>query len=439
MLRFERTLIPRGRDKAGAIRGAVSLLVTRSPVSRDEFASERFEASRAQWDQSLLQARIDRRFQELLNFASDNVTFYRDALSGQPQAVEDVPILSRVLLRTRSVDLLSPGARTAAPSYTSGTSGAAAVVLKSWWAKRMGLSAMWRLFAEFGSPPIPSLLDLSSRPARLHGNSLRHDWGLRWRHIGLSDFVSRYQARRTIASDFLLASPAILDALIESLVPVAKLTGCAVSVLERLDRAARERLIADLNTPLGELYTASELTAPIAFACRLGTLHANQDYVYVEILDPSCSPVGVGEVGHVVVTDLMNGAMPLLRYALGDLARRLPACKCGRVLPALRVEGRGISIRSIADRDPFRLLNERLSSAAGEFVIIRLGPQSATVIASRPAVTASVASGESRIQISEVIDPEDSKDWRIGETVVDRVMRPENLPAQRSFDLSGLS
>jgi len=49
-----------------------------------------------------------------------------------------------------------------------------------------------------------------------------------------------------------------------------------------------------------------------------------------------------GEAGSVVVTDLTNPAMPLLRYPVGDVAvlseRR---CPCGRGLPLLeRLEGR---------------------------------------------------------------------------------------------------
>jgi phenylacetate-CoA ligase len=70
-------------------------------------------------------------------------------------------------------------------------------------------------------------------------------------------------------------------------------------------------------------------------------LHVNSDGVYVEILRDGL-PVGPGEPGSVVVTDLRNRAMPILRYQVGDVAvwsdRR---CACGRGLPLLeRLEGR---------------------------------------------------------------------------------------------------
>src|SRR5262249_22049091 len=66
------------------------------------------------------------------------------------------------------------------------------------------------------------------------------------------------------------------------------------------------------------------------------------DGVYVEVLRDG-RPARPGEAGSVVVTDLSNRAMPILRYQVGDVAvlsdRR---CPCGRGLPLLeRLEGRG--------------------------------------------------------------------------------------------------
>ena len=53
-----------------------------------------------------------------------------------------------------------------------------------------------------------------------------------------------------------------------------------------------------------------------------------------------------GEMGEIVITDLNNYAMPLIRYRLGDLAVATDKiCKCGRGLPLLGdIEGRTQSI-----------------------------------------------------------------------------------------------
>jgi phenylacetate-CoA ligase len=70
-------------------------------------------------------------------------------------------------------------------------------------------------------------------------------------------------------------------------------------------------------------------------------LHVNADNVYVEIVRDG-RPALPGEPGSIIVTDLTNRAMPILRYQIGDVAvaadRR---CPCGRGLPLLeRLDGR---------------------------------------------------------------------------------------------------
>ncbi|MDR2346210.1 MAG: hypothetical protein LBE18_09105 [Planctomycetaceae bacterium] len=81
----------------------------------------------------------------------------------------------------------------------------------------------------------------------------------------------------------------------------------------------------------------------IACECELcNGLHVNSDALYVELLDKSGNPVQVGEPGFVVVTDLYNYAMPLIRYNIGDSAIWTDRkCPCGRTLPMFeRIEGR---------------------------------------------------------------------------------------------------
>lgn len=79
----------------------------------------------------------------------------------------------------------------------------------------------------------------------------------------------------------------------------------------------------------------------IASECEHHTgLHVNADALLVEI-DPL--PRGPSGGGRVIVTDLFNRSMPLIRYEIGDVARWSDdgSCPCGRSLPRLAsVEGR---------------------------------------------------------------------------------------------------
>jgi phenylacetate-CoA ligase len=112
----------------------------------------------------------------------------------------------------------------------------------------------------------------------------------------------------------------------------------AAMVLHSWQRRAIEKAFACRVT---NRYGCEEVSL-IACECeRHDGLHVNADGVYVELLRDG-QPVGVGEPGSVVVTDLTNRAMPLLRYQVGDVACwSARPCPCGRGLPLLeRVEGR---------------------------------------------------------------------------------------------------
>ena len=87
-------------------------------------------------------------------------------------------------------------------------------------------------------------------------------------------------------------------------------------------------------------YGCRELSV-IASECEQHTgLHVNADSLYVEIEQRPDMPAGHGRL---LITDLMNRSMPLIRYEIGDDASWTvgPPCACGRHLPRIaRIEGR---------------------------------------------------------------------------------------------------
>jgi phenylacetate-CoA ligase len=76
--------------------------------------------------------------------------------------------------------------------------------------------------------------------------------------------------------------------------------------------------------------------------CRDGNYHISPLTSVVEVLDEAGDSVRPGEVGEIVVTDLTNPLMPLIRYRTGDLgAWASKPCECGWNTPALSfIEGR---------------------------------------------------------------------------------------------------
>ena len=86
----------------------------------------------------------------------------------------------------------------------------------------------------------------------------------------------------------------------------------------------------------------SEETSIIASECpEHRGLHLAEEGLLVEVLNADGSPTAPGEEGEIVVTDLLDRALPLIRYRLGDAGIRGEACSCGRGLSVLaRVYGR---------------------------------------------------------------------------------------------------
>jgi phenylacetate-CoA ligase len=97
-----------------------------------------------------------------------------------------------------------------------------------------------------------------------------------------------------------------------------------------------------LQCPVQDRYGCEEVGL-IASQCeRFDLLHVNEDDLVVEVLGDDDTPVALGETGRVIVTDLNNYGMPLLRYQVEDMAQlALSSCGCGRKgLQLERVIGR---------------------------------------------------------------------------------------------------
>lgn len=94
---------------------------------------------------------------------------------------------------------------------------------------------------------------------------------------------------------------------------------------EMSSRAERNRYSQIFGVPVVDEYSSEEVGF-MASECLAGCYHVVEDGVYLEIVD--ADPSGTGRV---VVTDLNNLLMPLIRYDHGDLARMSgKSCSCGR-------------------------------------------------------------------------------------------------------------
>ena len=110
---------------------------------------------------------------------------------------------------------------------------------------------------------------------------------------------------------------------------------------------ARARISKAMGTPVFDRYGARE-GGLIAYECQAHEgLHLNCYSQVVELLPIPGEP----DLHEILITNLDNYAMPLIRYRIGDLATRKPtACDCGRSWPRIAaVAGRTTDILTARD------------------------------------------------------------------------------------------
>ena len=105
---------------------------------------------------------------------------------------------------------------------------------------------------------------------------------------------------------------------------------------ELLRPAVRQAIAGAFGAPVYDVYGSSE-TKEIAWECPAGGMHINADVVRLEVLDEA-RPAGARGVGRQPRGQLLvNRAMPLLRYRIGDRGSLLAeSCPLRPSLPAAR-------------------------------------------------------------------------------------------------------
>jgi phenylacetate-CoA ligase len=110
------------------------------------------------------------------------------------------------------------------------------------------------------------------------------------------------------------------------------------SSAERLTDAMRARIERAFGAPAFDRYGSREM-GNAAHECVAHTgLHVSMERVVVEVLRHG-QEAPAGEEGELTVTVLDGRAQPILRYATGDVGRRVvaPPCPCGRVYDRIAV------------------------------------------------------------------------------------------------------
>ena len=147
--------------------------------------------------------------------------------------------------------------------------------------------------------------------------------------------------------------------------PGAILTGA-----EPLYEHQREAIQKAFNCPVYNTYGCREFMLIAAECRKYKSLHINSDHLLTQTVDHDSREV-FGQSGDLVITDLYNFGMPLIRYINGDSATLTDdQCECGSPFPIMRsIEGRKLDM--IKTRSGRRIPGELFPHLFKEFSAIR--------------------------------------------------------------------
>ena len=324
------------------------------------------------WPRDRLRQLQWERLQELLVYAGTHSPYYRDFFAGigvHPEEIQSeadllrVPVTTKRDIRDQLDRFISDqyNKRSLISAKTGGSTGtalslyfdeacqerrnAAQLLADRWSGWDLGIkkAAIW------GNPPVPTTLKQKLRHYLLDRVIYLDTMNMNDR--SMAEFVKRWDTERPGAV-FGHAHSIYLFAryLIKHQINDCRPKGVIATSMMLLDH---ERAL--INEAFGCEVTnryGCEEVGLIACECEHHHgMHLNLPHVYVEFLNANDQPVKPGEPGKIVVTDLNNYGMPLIRYRVEDMgvySEKL--CPCGRGFPLLeRLEGRVADFLKLPD------------------------------------------------------------------------------------------
>jgi phenylacetate-CoA ligase len=306
----------------------------------------------------------NRQLQSLVSLAATRVPYYREHWRKldwkSVRSAADLPILPRVekqSIRQNEKAFIVEGLNPKSlwMEKTSGTTGTSLRIywpmsmVPKWWALT---EVMVRNVVGVGQD-VPRAV-MGGRPI-VAGNTRRPPYwrcNRRWRQLYLSSYhVSQATAPGYVAamqkygSEWIIGYGSAIAALAEG----AMAAGVRPLPL-RAVIASGDTLLSGMRSSIEQFfqckcidhYGQSEGVC-MAQECNHGRMHVIFPAGIIEIAQEDGSSCGLGEVGEVVATGLLNDAMPLIRYRLGDHAAwaEVQSCPCGNPQRILtRLEGR---------------------------------------------------------------------------------------------------
>ena len=290
----------------------------------------------------------------ILKHATETTAFYIKYMGYK--SLEDFPVINKSVIKENTDDFLSNQFQKDKlhKVTTSGSTGAPLTVWQDT-GKRVRHQAENIYFSELAEYSLGSRLyylrvwnslNRKSMVKRLQQNIIMQDAG------DLSDrnfesFIMKLKKDTSTKSVLAFSSTheALSHYVFSKLLPLPVKVSSLITISETLPEEAKNILKKAFNCPVISRYSNME-NGFLAQQCIKDNheYHINRASFHIELLDPEKDePVAEGKLGRIVVTDLFNFAMPLIRYDTGDMAVMAEKSVCGAPGPVFTsVEGRKV-------------------------------------------------------------------------------------------------
>ena len=319
-------------------------LSTSQWLSQDELLAEQWRSVAGTVNNALQRIPYYRRVCEEIGWDVDNLCFSADEF-------RDFPILHKQVVRDHISELVDPSydGRVVA-GRTSGSTGISLLVyynnehLSYIEAARMRAKCWWGIAP--GEPhvtlwgrPYTSRLDRIAQKFKsyLMNNQLFSAFDLREESLsGVWNKLKRFKPVIIYGYPSVVYPLAVF--LKENNISTDSLEIRVVLLTAESLTFQQRDLIEDVfRTKVANEYGCAE-TGGSVHECPSGSWHISTELTYIEFADDDGKPVPQGETGNLLLTQLTNKYMPLIRYKVGDLGAALAGtCACGRGLPMMKM------------------------------------------------------------------------------------------------------
>ncbi|MFB6226495.1 MAG: phenylacetate--CoA ligase family protein [Candidatus Paceibacteria bacterium] len=318
------------------------------------------------WNQKSIEEFQRKKLFRLIDFAYENNSYYRNIIEDRNidyskntifQDLKKIPVLTKQDLRDSFDELKSNNFDEKYYKNTSGGSTGRPVVFLQDSTYRDWNAAGKLLFYDWaGAKPEDKIIKLwgSKRDVEKGGQGLR---GFLVRHLVNTKVLDTFKMSDSDMENYLQIineeRPEVIEAYVQSIFEMA-------NYIREKDKevfspngliTSAGMLYSDVEDMLEEIFKTSvynrygsrEVGDIACSCCSSRSLHINQFFNLVEIKKNDTSD----KFGDVLVTNLHNKIMPLIRYKIGDKATKKVSsdCECGRELEQIeRLKGREVNM-----------------------------------------------------------------------------------------------